>query len=135
MRHSDAHFILQGHWVIRTEYGKIRTRNYSVFGHFSRSGCFKNGNDDTNIMSFNNLDKILWKCLLRKFACYSNLLKSTNSHPENMQHHTNSISFRLFLNLKISGMPDLKELIFWIYTNNTEYNNLGIKLWWNYSPF
>ena len=55
--------------------------------------------------------------------CYSNLLKSTNSHPENMQHHTNSISFRLFLNLKISGMPDLKELIFWIYTNNTKYNN------------
>ena len=59
MRHSDAHFILQGHCVIRTEYGKIRTRNYSVFGHFSRSGCFKNGNDDTNIMYFNNLDKIL----------------------------------------------------------------------------
>ena len=47
----------------------------------------------------------------------------------NMQRHTKSISFGLFLKLNISGSPHLGELIFWIYTNNASsyYNNTVIK--------
>ena len=49
-------------------------------------------------------------------------LKSTNFHQENMQHHTTSTSFGLFLNLNISGTPHLSKLTFWTSTNNTNHN-------------
>ena len=51
---------------------------------------------------------------------YKVSLKSTNFRHENMQHLTKSTNFELFLNLNINESLHLKELIFWIYVNNTK---------------
>ena len=47
-------------------------------------------------------------------------LKSTNFYHKNLQLHTESNPFGLFLNLNIAGTPHLNELISWIYIYNIQ---------------
>ena len=42
-------------------------------------------------------------------------IKSTNFNQKNMQHHTESISFGLFLSLNITGTSRLTGLIFFLF--------------------
>ena len=103
--------------IINKYYKGFRRSIYST-------GYLKNG--DANTMNFMILAKFEYIYSLNShWLSDSTSLKSTKFHQENMQCHTEYISFGIFFNLDISGMPHLSELIFWIYMSNTNITSIS----------
>ena len=83
----------------------------------------------TSTINFNDLDKISWECHLVKFAwvvdcCQSQKKLLLGKH----ERHTELTSYRLSLNLIISGTPHISKLVFWIYKSQHLVSETVMKL-------